>query len=231
MKRAVTIAMLLLLGACGGGGGGSTPIQPAISYDFIAALATRTNTGFSANVTVSGTIGGQSIGGSGTLDFGPAIDGNFNGTLARAQTVTANVTITVPGQADMPVSSLVTDYYAPNTYDFLLEISGSGYDQPTAPLMYPSTVMAGSSGNLGTLYGYSSGGTPDNTHSDLSYIVKDNPANSNTVIYEAVEKFYDAANTLTETDHTDYSIGNAGAVAFISATAMSGADTITFTAN
>lgn len=231
MKNSVVMTTLLLLGACGGGDGGSTPMTPVTSYDFIAALADRTNTGFTANVTVSGTINGQAIGGSGTLNYAPAIDGNANGTVARAQTVTVNATITVPGQADTPVSSLVTDYYAPNTYDFLLETSASGYEQPTAPLMYPNTVMVGSSGTLGTVYGYSSVGTPDNTHSDLSYVVKANPANGNTVIFEAVEKLYDASNTLTETDRTDYSIGNAGAIAFISATATSGANTITFTAN
>jgi hypothetical protein len=230
MQRAVMMTMLLMLGACGGGGG-STPMTPATSYNFIAALANRTNTGFTANVTVSGTVSGQSIGGSGTLDYGPAHDGIVNGATVRAQTVTVNVTITVPGQADTPVSSLVTDFYAPNTYNFLQEVSGAGYDQPTAPLMYPTTVMVGSAGALGTLYGYSSIGTPDNTHSDLSYVVKVNPANANTVIFETVEKFYDATNTLTETDHTDFSIGDAGAIAFISATAMSGANTVTFTAN
>jgi hypothetical protein len=230
MNRIVVTTLLLCLSACGGGGGGSTPIAPVTSYDFIAALAKRTNMGFLSNVTVSGTINNQPIGGTGTLNFAAAVNGNFNGAVALVQTVTANVTITIPGQPDIPVSSMVADYYAPGTYNFLLEISGSGYDQPTAPLMYPATVMVGSSGTLGTIYGYSSGGVPDNTHSDLSYVVKANPANANTVIYEAVQKFYDAANTLTETDRTDYSVGNAGAIVFISATSVSGANTITFTA-
>jgi hypothetical protein len=231
MKSAVMIAMLLLLDACGGGSGGSTPMTPATSYDFIAALATRVNTGFTTNVTVSGTVSGQSIGGSGTLDYAPAVDGNVNGALARAQTITANVNVTVPGQAPIPVSSVVTDFYEPNTYNFLLETSTSGYDQPTAPLMFPATVTVGSSGALGTVYGYTSAGASDNTHSDLSYVVKANPANSNTVIFELVQKFYDTTNTLTETDRTDFSIGNAGAVVFISATATSGGNTITFTAS
>ncbi len=237
MKNAAVALLLLSLSACGGGGGdGSGPtITPSISYDFATALANRTNSGLMAKVSVTGNVvvSGTSypVTGSGTVTYAPATSVMFNSQAALSQNVTASLNIIVQGTSN-PLTTAVTDYYATSTYNFLGETSTGQYDVPSAPLMYPATVMVGSSGNLGTLQYYT-----DSTASvqigttEVSYLVKANPASANSVIFELINKNYDVNHTLEETDRTDFSVTTAGAVAFVSAVADSvNQGSLTFTA-
>ena len=220
MKRAALATIMVTLGACGGGGGQS--FAPVTSYNLAAALADRTNKGLMANVSLSGNViaNGTSypVTGSGTVTYAPATSVTFNSQAALAQIVTANLSLIVQGMAN-PITSSVTNYYATGTYNFLGEETTGEYSVPSAPLMYPATIMVGSSGNLGTLMNYADSTASVSTGStDVSYLVKANPAGANSVIFELINKNYDLNHTLQETDTTDFSVTVAGAVALISAT-------------
>ena len=53
-----------------------------------------------------------------------------------------------------PYSTSVTDYYASSDGAFLGEVSANEYDIAQAPIEFPSTVVGGSSGILGSLSRY-----------------------------------------------------------------------------
>jgi hypothetical protein len=221
----------ILAAACGGGHNAAAP--SSANFDLHAGIAKMVTNGLSANVNLSGTVSVNGVStaftGSGTFDRAPAVSTTFNGTSAVSQTTTVSGTITVAGQSG-PYSTSVTDYYASSDSAFLGEVSGSEYDVAQAPLSFPTMVVGGSSGTLGTLTRYT-----DSTMSvslgtaQVSYSVMA-PVDPGSPIGVAVTtKIYDTQNTLIETDVVNYTMTSSSVISLSGASAqnLSGMLTVT----
>ena len=233
--RIYTTAFLpILLSACGGGN--SAMPTPSANYDLQAGIKQMVSSGLSSNVALSGTatVNGAStpFTGSGTLMRPPASAATFNGTAASSQITTVAGTISVAGQST-PYSTSVTDYYAASDGAFLGEVSSSEFDVAQAPILFPTSVVGGSSGILGTLSRYA-----DSTMSvslgtvQISYSVVLAPVDPGSPIGIAVTtKIYDTQNTIVETDITNYTMTSGAVISFSGASAQNQSGMLTVTAN
>jgi len=213
----------LALSGCGGGG--STAVQGGTAYGLANALGKLVTQGFSVSVTLSGSLPingvATTVTGSGTLTYGAGASGTFNGAAALLQDQTLSGSVTAAGQTD-PYTTSVTDYYATGNDAFLGEVNntanGAEYDVAQSPIVYPATVVDGSSGALGTVSRYT-----DSTMSvalgtaQVSYSVKTDSTSSGSVIVELKELVYDTQNRLLETDLTDYALSTNDVLSLVSA--------------
>ena len=228
MKKHTSIAMILVaelavsaLNGCGGGGS-SVATAPPASFDLQAGIAGLVSNGQTATVTLSGTATASGTAvpftGSGTLTLAPDASATFNGEGALSQTQTISGTVSADGQS-APYSSSLIDYYATGDYAFLGESGTSRYDVAQAPFEYPTVVMAGSSGTLGTVSDYS-----DSTMSvsqgttQVTYAVTAVSGSSSSVMVAITDQVDDTQNNLVETDVTNYNLTNTGVLTFVSGT-------------
>jgi hypothetical protein len=221
-KTCLATCFAILVSACGGGHDPFAP--PAANYNLQAGMAEMVTKGLSSNVSLSGTanIGGVStaFSGSGTFTRPPAVSVTFNSTLALAQVTTVAGPITVAGQT-APYSTSVTDYYASSDSAFLGEASASEYDVAQAPIMFPTTVMGGSSGTLGTLSRYTDSsmsialGTAQVAYSTLAPVDPGSP-----IAIMVTTTIYDTHNALIETDVTTYTLTSSNVITLSGATAQ-----------
>jgi hypothetical protein len=221
------------LSACGGGGGqGGTP-QPT-SYNLQAAYGNLITTGLATNISLSGSqvFNGTTVSytGTGTLDYAAATSTVFDNSPALAQVESIAATLTIEGQSQ-PLSTSVTDYYAPSSYAFLGEDATNEYDVAQTPITYPQSVVGGSNGILGTISRYK-----DNTMSvslgtsQLSYTVSA-PVDSGSPVSVAItSQIYDTSNTLVETDVTTFTLTTSNVLSFVSAKATITGATLLITA-
>ena len=229
----VQVALMVSLGACGGGGGGSSLSPGPATYNLAAGVSGLVTKGMNANLAISGTLMVKGVAtavtGTGTLALAPAVKAMFNGASAVSQDETVSGTVSGGGQT-APYSANVVDYYDPSTYAFLGETSAQEYDVAQAPITYPTAVMAGSSGALGTVSRYT-----DNTlgvslgTSQLSYTIKAPVNASAPATVEITNKIYDTKQALLETDVTDYSLTSTNTMLLVSASAQVNSETLTFT--
>ena len=237
MKRARTYTSTfaaILLSACGGGNS-ATPTMPSTSYDLQAGIKEMVTNGLSSNVGLSGTVtvNGAStpFTGSGTFTRPAATAATFNGTAASSQTTTIAGTVSAAGQTT-PYSTSVTDFYAVSDGGFLGEASPTEYDVAQAPILFPASVLGGSSGTLGTLSRYT-----DSTMSislgtaQVSYSVMA-PVDPGSPIGVAVTtKIYDTQNTIIETEVTNYTMTSSGVITLSGASAQNQSGMLTITPN
>jgi hypothetical protein len=241
MKKHTAIATLIaaalataVLNGCGGGGGSVMATTPPASFDLQTGISGLVTSGQSVAVTLSGTAvaSGTSVPftGSGTFTLGPAASTSFNGEGALSQTQSISGTVSAAGQS-APLSVTVTDYYATGDDAFLGETGSGEYDVAQAPFAYPTAVMAGSSGILGTTSDYT-----DSTISvsqgttQVSYAVTAVSGSSTSVMVAITEQVHDTQNNLIETDVTNYSLTSAGVLTFVSATAQNASESLQVTA-
>jgi hypothetical protein len=149
-----------------------------------------------------------------------------------AATKTISGTVTVAGQSQALTASVV-DYYATGDDAFVGKIDADTgeYDVAQAPFTYPATVMAGSSGTLGTTSDYADSSMAvvlGTTH--VTYAVTAQTWSSSSVLVAITDQIYDPQNNLIETDVTNYTLTDSGVLSFMSATAQSSAVTLTVTA-
>ena len=235
IARTYTIGFtVMLLSACGGANN-ATP-TPSANYDLQSGIKEMVTNGLSSNVALSGTVtvNGAStpFTGSGTFMRPAATTTTFDGTSASSQTTTVAGTVTAAGQST-PYSTSVTDYYVASDGAFLGEVSSSEYDVAQAPILFPTSVVGGSSGILGTLSRYK-----DSTMSvslgtvQISYDVVLAPVDPGSPIGVAVTaKIYDTQNTIVETDITNYTMTSGGVISFSGASAQNQSGMLTVTAN
>jgi hypothetical protein len=232
LKSYLAVSFAILVSACGGGSTTPTMQQPA-NFDLQAGMAKMVTDGLSANVGLSGmvTVEGVSTAftGSGTFTRPAAVSATFNGTAALSQTTIVAGTITVAGQ-NSPYSTSVTDYYAGSNGAFLGEVSAGEYDVAQAPISFPTMVVGGSSGTLGTLSRYT-----DSTMSaslgtvQLSYSVMA-PVDPGSPIGVAVTtKIYDTQNALIETDVTNYTMTTSNVISLSGGSAQNQSGMLTIT--
>jgi len=228
---AVVGSFAIALSACGGSV--NTATTPA-AFNLQAGYVNLVNTGLTTNVALNGTVvvNGNStpFTGTGTLTLAPAVSATFNNSPALAQTETISGTVTAAGQS-APFSSMRTDYYASSSGAVLGQSTTKEYDVVQAPFTYPTSVVGGSAGNLGTVSRYtdSSMGVSLGT-TQISYAVSAPVDPAGPVSVQLTDKIYDTQNTLIETDVTTYSLASSSVLSFISATAQTSSGTLSVTA-
>jgi len=117
-----------------------------------------------------------------------------------------------------------------NSIAALITISKE-YDVVQSPFTYPTSVVGGSGGNLGTVSRYtdSSMGVSLGT-TQISYAVSAPVDPAGPVSVQFTDKIYDTQNTLIETDTNTYSLPSSSVLSFISATAQTSSGTFSVTA-
>jgi hypothetical protein len=237
---ATIIGAALAAGAlhgCGGGGGGSSIMStppPAATFNLQEGIAGLVMNGQTASVALSGTVvnSGTSVpfSGSGTYTLAPGTSTSFNGEGALSQTQSISATVTAAGVSE-PISLSVTDYYATGDDAFLGETGSSEYAVAQAPFQYPTTVMVGSSGTLGTTSDYT-----DSTMSvsqgttQVSYAVTAVSGSSSSVMVAITNQVEDPQGNALETDVTNYNLTDAGVLTFVSATTQNTSESLQVTA-
>jgi hypothetical protein len=222
----------IALTACGGGGGsGSAAPPPATTYDLQTGISTLVSQGQTGNVALSGTLmqNGTAVSftGTGTLTLAPSVAATFNNTAALSQTQTIAGTITAAGQTfPLPATSVV-DYYDSGTDAFLGETGASAYDVAQSPFTYPTMVVGGSTGTLGTISNYT-----DNTMSvslgttEVTYAVTAPVDPSSPILVKVTNLNKDPMGTVIETDVTSYTLTSSGILTLTSASAQNATITL-----
>jgi hypothetical protein len=225
------IALTACGGGGGGGGGGSAAPAPATTYDLQKGVSNLVSQGLTANLALSGTVVQSgitvSITGTGTLTYAPSVAATFNNTAALSQTQTISGTITFSGQTQTLPAVSVVDYYASGTDAFLGETAATEYDVAQTPFTYPTMVVGGSSGTLGTISRYT-----DSTMSvslgitEVTYAVTAPVDAGSPVLVKLTSQIKDAQGSVTETDVTSYDLSGAGVLTLVSSSAQNSAGTL-----
>ena len=110
------------------------------------------------------------------------------------------------------------------------ETSTGEYDVASTPITFPTMVMSGSSGTLGTLSRYtdSTQGVSKGT-AQISYLVKAPVDASAPAVVEFTNKVYDTHGALQETEVRDYSLTTANVMLLVSSTVQDVNGTLTVT--
>jgi hypothetical protein len=213
----------IALTACGGGGGGgSAAPPPATTYDLQKGISNLVSQGQTGNLALSGTalVNGNPVSftGTGTLTLAPSVAATFNNTAALSQTQTIAGTITAAGQTTSLPATSVVDYYDSGNDAFLGETSPVTYDVAQSPFTYPTMVVAGSTGTLGTISNYT-----DSTMSvsvgttEVTYAVTAPVDPSSPVLVKVTNVSKDLMGNVTETDVTSYTLTGSGTLTLTSA--------------
>jgi hypothetical protein len=236
-KIVLVVLLASALAGCGGGGASSVAAAPsAATFDLQTGIAGLVMTGQTANVTLSGTavVSGSSVPftGTGTLTLAAGASATFNGEGTLSQTETISGTVTASGQS-APYSSSAVDYYATGDSAFVGEtIPATGeYAVAQTPFTYPATVMAGSSGTLGVTSDYtdSSMSVAEGT-TQVSYTVTAIAGSTSSVMVAVTDQVADTQGNNVETDVTNYTLSDGGALAWVSATVQNSTGSLTVTA-
>jgi hypothetical protein len=230
------ITAALGLAACGGGDGNTTrPPPPPTTFNLQAGVGNMLAHGLSVNVTLSGTVNvngtSQPFTGTGAYSRSPGSSTTFNGTAAVSQVEAISGTVSAAGQSQ-PYSTSVTDFYAPGNSAFVGEVDSNEYDVAQAPFVFPTSIVGGSSGVLGTVSRYTDKtmsvpiGTAQLSYSTLSPVDPGSPA-----AVTLTDKIYDSKNTLIETDTTQYSLDSNNVLSFISASTQTPSGSLTINAH
>jgi hypothetical protein len=230
----LAVCFTILTSACGGGGYHAPAMPPpAANFDLQAGMAETVTNGLKSNVTLSGTVMVNGVStaftGSGTFTRPPAVSATFNGTAAMSQTTTVTGSIMAAGQTS-PYSTSVTDYYASSDSAFLGEVSASEYDVAQSPIVFPTMIMGGSSGMLGTLSRYT-----DSTMSvslgmvQISYSTLTPVDTGSPIGIVVTAQIYNAQNTLIETDVTNYTMSSSNVISVSGASAQNQSGMVTIT--
>ena len=230
---AVAGIFAIALTACGGGGGGggSTAPPPATTYDLQTGISNLVSQGQTGNLALSGTVlvnGNQvPFTGTGTLTLAPSVAAAFNSTAALSQTQTIAGTITAAGQTTSLPATSVVDYYDSGNDAFLGETGSGAYDVAQSPFTYPTMVVGGSTGTLGTISNYTdstmsvSVGTTEVTYAVTAPV---DPGSPVSVKVTNVSK--DPMGNVTETDVTSYTLTGGGILTITSASAQNATITL-----
>ncbi len=240
MKKLTGIAIIIgaalaagALPGCGGGSSMTATPPPTATFNLQTGIAGLVTGGQTASVTLSGTVvsSGTSVPftGTGTYTLAPGASTSFNGEGALSQIQTISGTVSAAGQS-APYSVSVTDYYATGDDAFLGETGSNEYTVAQAPFQYPTTVMVGSSGILGTTSDYT-----DSTMSvslgttQVSYAVTATSGSSSSVTVAITYQVQNTQNTAVETDVTDYNLTAAGVLTFVSASTQNASESLQVT--
>lgn len=229
---AVAGIFTIALTACGGGGGGgSAAPPPAVTFDLQTGISHLVSQGQTGNVTLSGTVmqNGTAVSftGTGTLTLAPSVAATFNNMAALSQTQTIAGTITAAGQTGSLPATSVVDYYASGNDAFLGETGPTAYDVAQSAFMYPTMVVGGSTGTLGTVSNYT-----DSTMSvsvgttEVTYAVTAPADPAGPIVVKVTNVSKDPTGTVVETDVTSYTLTGSGILTITSASAQTASITL-----
>jgi hypothetical protein len=227
----LVVGVAFLLSACGGGGHPSAPTSTAGNFDFQAGVRNMVKNGLAATVALSGTVAvngtATDFTGSGTFTRAVGVSATFEGAAAVSQLTTIAGTVSAAGRS-APYSTSVTDFYSSGDGAFLGEASGNEYEVAQAPIAFPTSIVGGSSGVLGTLSRYTDDtlsvpiGTVQESYATLSPVDPGSP-----IGIAVTTKIYDSQNALIETDVTNYTLTSSGLISLGSASAKTSSGMLT----
>jgi len=233
LRTYLAVCFAMLVSACSGGHIAFMAPPQSDNFNLRAGILDMVANGLNANVALSGTVTTNGVStpftGSGTFMRPPGTNVSFDSTAAMSQLTTVAGTITAAGQT-APYSTSVTDYYASSDGAFLGEVSASEYDIAQTPIEFPSTVVGGSSGTLGTLSRYT-----DSTMSvslgtaQLSYSVMAPVDPGSPIGVALTTEIFDTQNNLVETDVTNYTMTSSNVISLSGASAQNQSGTLTIT--
>jgi hypothetical protein len=241
LQVGAVVVLVTTLVACGGssgsssgGNGNGNPPPPTANYNLQAGVANMVAHGLTANVKFTGSLAANgttnSFTGTGTYTLAAGTSATFNASAATSQMETLVGTVSFSGQSSA-VNTSVTNYYSPSNSSFVGETEGtSEYDVAQAPLEWPTSVVGGAGGSLGTVLRYT-----DSTMSvpigkvDVSYSVMSAVDASAPIQITLTNKIYDNQNTLQETDTTTYSMTSANVISYGGGTAQTSSNLLTIT--
>jgi hypothetical protein len=230
ITRSLAALLAMGLAACGGGGGGGVS-PPPVTFNLQAGHNSLIAMGQVGTATLSGNASNGTtvvpFTGSGTVQLSPGAPAMFANLNVTSQTLSFSGTVMVAGQSSA-VSASVTDYYD-GTGALLAEDAGNEYDLTTAPITFPSMVMAGSNGILGTLARYTDStlSTPIGSM-QLSYTCPTAPV-SGALPVLITTKYYDPQNVLVETDVYKYLLTSVSTMLLTSLSYQGNPDTLLLT--
>jgi hypothetical protein len=232
----VAVVLAATLAACGGGGNGNSSLGPptSLNYNLQAGIANMVAHGLSANVKLSGSVAANGTSntftGTGTYALSAGASATFNASAASAQTESLLGNVSFSGQSSS-VSSTVINYYSTTNSSFLGETQGtSEYDVAQTPFEWPTSVVGGSSGTLGSVLRYT-----DSTQSvpigkaDVTYSATSGTGANSPIQITLTTKIYDGQNNLLESDTTTYSMTSANVISFAGSTAQTSSNLLTVT--
>jgi hypothetical protein len=234
LRTYLAVCFAILASACSGGGNKALIAPPpSDNFNLRAGLLDMIDNGLSTNVSLSGTVTTNGVStaftGSGTFTRPPGANVTFDSTAAISQVTTVAGTIMAAGQTT-PYSTSVTDYYASSDGAFLGEVSSNEYDIAQTPIEFPTTVVGGSSGTLGTLSRYT-----DSTMSvslgtaQLSYSVMAPVDPGSPIGVVLTTKIFDTQSNLIETDVTNYAMTSTNVISLSGASAQNQSGMLTIT--
>jgi hypothetical protein len=218
--RLVRLSLIIFatLGAasCGGGGGErGAPPPSGPSFDLAAGLANLAANEVNATMSVSGTANGFSVTGTAQLTQSAASAATFNGAPASAQTTAVSGTgMNYDGAFPLTYSFI---QYVLSSYAILgLDTNFNGvleYDFGQSVSPFPSSVMAGDTGVLGTMDLSLDSQRDDHAGTiEVSYSVVLDPNNADSVIVELFEEIYTISNNPDQVTQFNYTLTAAGSM-------------------
>jgi hypothetical protein len=224
----------LWLTACGGGGGGgggsSNSTPSSTTFPVAQAYSQLLINGMQSNVKVSGKVSDITISGTGSYTLTPAVAATFEQQAAMSTVETFALNVTANEQS---VSDTTTSYSYYNTnYNLIGSVADGAYTvaDTVTGLALPLSVHVNDKGEMGTATAYadSSKALPATGRISVSYEATADTAT--TIIFAITTKFYDAANTLTETDIYRYRITDTAVATYLSLSGTtSDGDNISYT--
>ncbi len=219
MRSLIGLLALVGLISCGSGGGGSGGSGDAgggngtnassLAFPIQIAKQAMITNGQARTFNASGSCTGRS-----TLAHAPSTSAaNFEGVggrIASVQTVSASFSNCTPAT----LNSTETYFYDAN-YIPLGSSSATQYRVFATRPSIPASVKVGDTGAIGTMNSYSdSTKTVSTGIAVVTYAIEADTAN--TAIYDEITKTYNAANSLTLTEHSRYRISQSGPLELIS---------------
>lgn len=208
-------AFLLLVGlsGCGGGGGSSAPSGPVTStssFPVKSAFTSLVANGASKTITISGDCSGT---GSKT-----AAAATTSATFEGVAGFSAVGTLTTSSSAPCATSSATsfTSYYDTNYIPLGFNSVGVNYGVYLTPPVFPTSVMVGNTGIIGTVTLYTdSTKTVGNGRENLSYVIE--PDTASTAIVNIIAKLYNASSVLIATEQDRHRVATTGPLVPLSA--------------
>ena len=204
--------LFLLVSACGGGGGGGGsggPVASTNTFDVKSGWVRLVASGFTKNLTVSGTCSGTYA-----ITNSPASAGaTFEGASVLSNTNVDTMTLTNCTPASDV--STETDYYDSNYMPVGYSVLGGDYAVWTTTATLPTAARVGDASIVGTANIYSNSTKSTRTgKQDATLVIEADTAT--TAIANIILKYYTTSDVLSQTIQRRFRVAADGSLTLIS---------------